>query len=68
MTRVTSLLPAAWEGERIDEIKAVSRQQPRSHAMQTRLTNIAQRYPAIAATVSLLGVIFFYMVAGCAIA
>jgi hypothetical protein len=68
VTRVTSLLPAAWEGERIDEIKAVSRQQPRSHAMQTRLTNIAQRYPALAASVSLLAVIAFYVAASSAFA
>jgi hypothetical protein len=36
--------------------------------MQTRLANIAQRYPAVTASVSLLGVIFFYMAAGCAFA
>lgn len=36
--------------------------------MQTRLANIAQRYPALAASVSLLGVIFFYVAASCAIA
>jgi hypothetical protein len=36
--------------------------------MQTRLTNIAQRYPAVAASMSLLGVIFFYMAASCVFA
>ena len=34
--------------------------------MQTRLTDVAQRYPAVAASVSLLGVIFFYVAASSA--
>ena len=36
--------------------------------MQTRLANIAQRYPILAASASFLGVIFFYMAASCAFA
>ena len=34
--------------------------------MQTRLTNIAQRYPAVSASLSILGVIAFYVVASSA--
>jgi hypothetical protein len=54
--------------ELVNEIKpglATANQEP---AMQTRLTKIAQRYPTIAASVSFLGVIFFYMAAACAFA
>jgi hypothetical protein len=36
--------------------------------MQARLTMVVQRYPAVVASVSFLGVIFFYVSAGCAFA
>jgi hypothetical protein len=36
--------------------------------MQTRLTTIAQRFPALVASVSFLGVICFYVAAGSAFA
>jgi hypothetical protein len=36
--------------------------------MQTRLTTIAQQFPAVVASMSLLGVIFFYMAASCVFA
>jgi hypothetical protein len=67
VTRVTSYSAAAWQGAHV-EIKhglAHANQEP---AMQTRLTNIAQRYPALAASVSLLGVIAFYVAAASAFA
>jgi hypothetical protein len=65
--RITSIGPTAWQGERVDEIKMVSHSD-QEQAMQTHLADIAQRYPAVFASLSYLSVITFYVVASSAFA
>jgi hypothetical protein len=58
----------AWQDVAVDEIKQGLVSANRSKAMQTRLANIVQHYPAFVTSISFVAIFFFYLAASSAFA